>query len=71
MAQIDAKTLDNSPLMKEFFQSVKQILTKKHHYPSRDADALIDRFFSHRVDALERALVMHRDPEDVADELAG
>lgn len=70
MTQIDAKTLDHGPEMKEYYEEVKRLLVEQHHRDRREADALVDQFFSLDVDPLERCLVMHEDPEDVARDLA-
>ena len=70
MPQIDAKDLDHSPDMKRYFASVKTILVEQHRVDRQAADALVDRYFSLDVDPLERALVMHRTPDEVARELA-
>ncbi|HEY1935027.1 MAG TPA: hypothetical protein VGG99_23735 [Acetobacteraceae bacterium] len=70
MPQIDAKELDHSPEMKHYFESVKNILVERHHKDRHSADAMVDRYFSLDVDPLERALVMHRTPDEVARDLA-
>jgi hypothetical protein len=69
MPQIDAKDLDHSPEMKQYFELVKTILVEKYHRDRRAADVLVDRYFSLDVDPLERSLVMHRTPDDVARDL--
>lgn len=69
MPQIDAKDLDHSPDMKQYFELVKRILIEQHHKDRRAADALVDRYFSLDVDPLERSLVMHRAPGEVAKDL--
>jgi hypothetical protein len=70
MSQIDAKDLDHSPDMKQYFDSVKRILVEKHRMDRHSADVVVDRYFSLDVDPLERSLVMHRSPEEVARDLA-
>lgn len=70
MSQIDAKDLDHSPEMKQYFLVVKSLLMEHHRKSASAADALVDRFFSLDVDPLERALVMHRTPDEVARDLA-
>jgi hypothetical protein len=69
MPQIDAKDLDRSPEMKQYFESVKRILIEQYDRDGRTADVLVDRYFSFDVDPLERSLVMHRPPEEVARDL--
>jgi hypothetical protein len=71
MTQIDAMSLDHSPFMRQFFEAVRNILIETYATDRRSADALVDRYFSLDVDPLERALAMHRMPEDVARDLAG
>ncbi len=70
MPSIDARELDRSTPMIEYFEEVKAILEKEHRRSPDDARNLIDRFFSLSVNPLERCLVMHRSPEDVAQDLA-
>jgi hypothetical protein len=69
MPQIDAKDLDHSPEMKQYFESVKRILVEQYDRDRRTADVLVDRYFSLDVDPLERSLVMHRAPDEVARDL--
>jgi hypothetical protein len=69
MPQIDAKDLDHSPEMKQYFESVKRILVEQYNRDRRAADVLVDRYFSLDVDPLERSLVMHRDPDELARDL--
>jgi hypothetical protein len=69
MPQIDAKDLDHSPEMKQYFETVKGILVERYHKDRLPADVLVDRYFSLDVDPLERSLVMHRTPDDVARDL--
>lgn len=70
MPQIDARELDRSPEMKSYFESVKNILVEQYHKDRHAADVMVDRYFSLDVDPLERALVMHRTPDEVARDLA-
>jgi hypothetical protein len=70
MAQMDAKSLDHSDDMKEYYERVKHVLIRKYEKDSRTAEILVDRYFSLEVDPLERSLVMHREPEEVAADLA-
>ena len=70
MPQIDAKDLDHSPDMKQYFKSVKNILVEQYRQDRRAANVLVDRYFSLDVDPLERSLVMHRPPDEVARDLA-
>ncbi len=70
MPQIDAKDLDHSPDMRQYFELVKTILIERHRKDRRTADVLVDRYFSLNVDPLERSLVMHRTPDEVARDLA-
>ena len=43
MPQIDAKDLDHSPVMKQYFETVKKILIERHGKDWRAADVLVDR----------------------------
>jgi hypothetical protein len=70
MPQIDAKDLDYSPEMKAYFEHVLDILVNGKGKSPEVARGMIDRYFNLDVDPLERALVMHCDPEHVADDLA-
>jgi hypothetical protein len=70
MSQIDAKDLDHSSEMKQYFRFVKNLLMAQHRKSPSAADDLVDRYFSLDVDPLERALVMHRPPDEVARDLA-
>ena len=56
--------------MKRYFESVKTILVEQHRVDRQAADVLVDRYFSLDVDPLERSLVMHRTPDEVARDLA-
>jgi hypothetical protein len=69
MPQIDAKDLDHSPDMKQYFESVKNILVEQYRQDRHTANVLVDRYFSLDVDPLERSLVMHRPPDEVARDL--
>ena len=57
--------LDGSPEMRDYFREVASILRRKGK-SDEEAQALIERYFFIGVDPLERVLVMHRSPEDVA-----
>jgi hypothetical protein len=70
MPQIDAKDLDHSANMKQYFELVKRIMVEQYGKDRQAADVLVDRYFSLDVDPLERSLVMHRDPDEVAQDLA-
>lgn len=70
MPQIDARDLDHSPEMRAFFSKVHDLLVHRFGKAPSVARALVDRFFSIEVDPLERAFVMHDDPEHVAEDLA-
>ena len=71
MAQVDPRTLDYSKEMRAYFAEVEGVLVREFQRSHEEARALIDRFFGLDVDPLERALVMHSDPEEVAADLAG
>lgn len=71
MTQVDPRTLDYSPAMRSYFSDVEGILIQDFQRSREEARVLIDRFFGLDVDPLERALVMHADPREVAADLAG
>ena len=71
MAQVDPRALDYSTEMRTYFAEVEGVLVRDFQRSRTEARALIDRYFSLDVDPLERALVMHADPQDVAADLAG
>jgi hypothetical protein len=70
MAMKTATELDRSIEMHAFFQTVVRLLVAHHETPPDMAKALVNVYFSLDVHPLERALVMHRPPEQVAEELA-
>ena len=70
MTMKTAAELDRSMEMQTYFQAVVQSLVDQHDVSSDAAKALVNVYFSLDVDPLERALVMHRPPEQVAEELA-
>ena len=65
-----SRSLHHSPEMREYFGLVKRILVEHHEMDRHSADVLVDRYFALDVDPLERSLVMHRNPQEVAEDLA-
>jgi hypothetical protein len=70
MAQIDAKDLDYSEIMVEFFKEVMRKLVTDFDIREDLAKSLIDTYFSLDVSPLERVIVMHRGVIRVAQDLA-
>jgi hypothetical protein len=61
--------LDYSPAMKAYFGLVETIIVRFYRLTAEEARELVNRYFALDVHPLERALVMHCQPEKVADEL--
>jgi hypothetical protein len=71
MTMKTAAELDHSPEMRAYFERVEQLLVTHFEIRSAAAKTLINLYFAREVAPLERALVMHRPAEQVAEELAG
>jgi hypothetical protein len=70
MTMKTAAELDCSTEMRAYFERVEQFLVTRFEIRRDAAKALINLDFAREVDPLERALVMHRPAEQVAEELA-
>lgn len=70
MTMKTAAELDGSTAMRAYFGRVEQLLVAHFEIRRDAAKVLINFYFAREVDPLERALVMHRPVEQVAEELA-